>query len=426
MTRPLLALLAALLMLAGTPSPSPAQGPPPAQLEVGLVSADPEFLFWVGRTAMMAAGGAGSDEERERYLRIAVRAFERILALDPGEVRPRLELARAFFLMGEDSRAREQFEKALAGDLPPAVKGNIAAHLDLMQRRKRWFATLGVALAPDSNIGASDDEDTFHLGPLALRLNDPAEPEAGIGFHTWADFQYFHPLRRNLNWRAAADVSLWDYPNRPFDRLWLGARTGPQVLLGPLALSVLAEAGHTRRADRPESDEFGVRIESSLRLGQRLTLYPQARWIERRYRDIADQDGPHWSAGLSAGFRATPRLTLRGGLRVTGSRPEREDHRSRGRGLDLGASYDFRFGVTAALDASVARTAFEPDWGLLTRGEAKRRDRVRSYRLSLHHRGWKLGGFAPRLSVSREERDSNAQLQDYRRWHGEIALVRRF
>ncbi|MYE60331.1 MAG: DUF560 domain-containing protein, partial [Alphaproteobacteria bacterium] len=426
MTRPVLLLLAALLVLAW-PAPAPAQAPPPAgQLEVGLVSADPDFLFWIGRTAMQAAAGAKTLEARERYLRIAVRAFERLLVIDPSEVRPRLELARALFLLEEDRRARRQFEKALAGKLPAMVERNIRFHLDTLRRRKRWFATLGVALAPDSNIGAADDGDTLHVGPFRFRLDDPRKPESGIGLRTWGNVQYFHPLRPGLNWRAGADLSLREYPNREFDGLYAGVRTGPQILLGPLNVSLLAEAGHNRRAGQAESHEVGVRLESSLRLGPRLTLHPHARRVERTYRDVDEQDGPRWSAGLRAGFRATPQLTLHGGATHAGERPERRDYRNVRRSVDLGASYDAPFGITVGLDASIAWTRFEPDWGFLTQGEPKRKDRLRSYRLTLQHRGWKVGGFAPRLSVAREERRSNAQLQDYERWHGEIALVRRF
>lgn len=166
--------------------------------------------------------------------------------------------------------------------------------------------------------------------------------------------------------------------HKRFDGIHAGVQTGAQALLGPLNVSLLGEAGHNRRA------------------------------------------------GLRASLRVTPRLTLHGGAGHARERPERRDYRNSRRSLDLGGSYDLPFGITAGIDASVSRTAFEPDWGFLTRGEPKRRDRLRSYRLTLHHRGWTLAGFAPRLSVSREVRKSNAQLQAYDRWHGELAFVRRF
>ena len=376
--------------------------------------------------AVAAAEEAETPETRDRYLQIAVRAFERLIIIDPSEVRPRLELGRVLFLLEEDSDAEKQFEKALAGDLPVMVKRNIVAHLDTMQQRKRWFATLSVALAADDNIGAVDDGDTLYVGPFLFRLDNPAKRESGIGLHTWANGQYFHPLRRGINWRSGAELSLREYSHRRFDTVWLGVQTGPQLLSGPLALSLLAEAGYNRRAGRPESYELGFRLDSSLRVGQRLTLYPHARRVKRTYRKTGDQDGQRWSLGIRSNFRVTPRLTVHGGFRYSGEHPERRDYRSLRRSVDLGSNYDLPSSITVRLDVSFANTRFKPHWGFLTQGEPERKDRLRSYRFSLVHHGWTLRGFTPRLSVTRERRKSNAQLQGFERWQGQIAFVKQF
>ena len=67
--------------------------------------------------------------------------------------RVRLELARAFFLRGEDALANAQFESVLAGDLPPSVVSNVRRFLNTIGARKRWEAYLGLGLSSDSNIG---------------------------------------------------------------------------------------------------------------------------------------------------------------------------------------------------------------------------------------------------------------------------------
>lgn len=239
-------------------------------------------------------------------------------------------------------------------------------------------------------------------------------------------WQYFHPLRPNLNWRVNTDLSVRDHAHERFDQLYVSAQTGPQFLMGPLDLSLLAEAGHNRRANRPESDEVGLRMESAWYLNSRLSLRPHARWVQRTYREVIDGDGPRWGVGARAVFQAIPELTVHAGWRYDRERPEREDYRNVRQGVDVGGSFDLPLGITAALSASFSRTVFEPHWGFLARGEAERKDRQQSLRLSLHHRGWTLRGFAPRLAVVREIRDSNAQLQSYRRWHGEVTFVRQF
>ena len=88
----------------------------------------------------------------------AIAAFHGHAGRTTRAVRVRLELARAFFLKGEDRLARRHFEQVLAGKPPAAVALNVNRFLNIMRARKRWSLRLGVALAPDSNIGAGSDE----------------------------------------------------------------------------------------------------------------------------------------------------------------------------------------------------------------------------------------------------------------------------
>ena len=55
-------------------------------------------------------------------------------------MRVRLELARTFFLNGQDGLARRHFEAVLAGGVPLPVAANIYHFLNIMQARKRLTA----------------------------------------------------------------------------------------------------------------------------------------------------------------------------------------------------------------------------------------------------------------------------------------------
>ena len=81
-------------------------------------------------------------EERDEKLDEAIAAFRAILVDSPELVRVRLELARAFFLKGEDTLARRHFEQVLAGRLPPPV----AAICPAFPRTHPRPAALGGAL----------------------------------------------------------------------------------------------------------------------------------------------------------------------------------------------------------------------------------------------------------------------------------------
>ena len=60
----------------------------------------------------------------------------------------RLELARAFYVKGDDRLSRREFERVLAEDLPPPVVANIRTFPPPIRQRRRWSGYFGMALAP--------------------------------------------------------------------------------------------------------------------------------------------------------------------------------------------------------------------------------------------------------------------------------------
>ena len=87
---------------------------------------DGNVLFLYGLASLEASQRPGrADDEREILLNEAIGAFHVMLVEAPGLVRVRLELARAFFLKGEDDLATRHFEAVLAGGVPEAVTANV-------------------------------------------------------------------------------------------------------------------------------------------------------------------------------------------------------------------------------------------------------------------------------------------------------------
>ena len=110
---------------------------------------EPNALFLYGLASLEASQRPGrAGDEREILLNEAIAAFHAMLVEAP--VRVRLELARAFFLKGEDGLARRHFEAVLAGGVPEAVAVNVQRFLDEIRSRNRWSFNVGFALAPDT------------------------------------------------------------------------------------------------------------------------------------------------------------------------------------------------------------------------------------------------------------------------------------
>ena len=118
--------------------------------------AEANVRFLIGLAAIGASQRPGVVEaDREALLEEAIAALHVMLINSPGLVRVRLELARAFFLKGENDQSRRHFERVLAGNPPAVVIANVRRFLSEIRARRRWSLYAGFALAPDTNIGGT-------------------------------------------------------------------------------------------------------------------------------------------------------------------------------------------------------------------------------------------------------------------------------
>lgn len=95
-----------------------------AQQQAEERAGEPDFDFMYG----LAAVEMGEPQR-------AIFALERVLALRPQDHRARLELGRAYYLMGDYPTARRLFEQVLAAQPPPRVQANIRLFLDDITQR---------------------------------------------------------------------------------------------------------------------------------------------------------------------------------------------------------------------------------------------------------------------------------------------------
>ena len=166
-------------------------------------------LFRDGIAAIEEAQRAEGDR-RDELLDDAIASFREMLVADPKLVRVHLELARAFFLKGEDRLAKRHFEQVLAGDVPQPVAYNVRRFLSQIRARRRWDLHAGFALAPDTNIGAGSDKRIIYINVGGARLPFTRDAEdlttSGIGLSLWTGGEYQYPLGEGLRLRAGQPV----------------------------------------------------------------------------------------------------------------------------------------------------------------------------------------------------------------------------
>ena len=392
----------------------------------------PNALFLYGVASLEASQRPGrTDEEREVLLDEAIAAFHVMLVQAPGLVRVRLELARAFFLKGEDQLAQRHFEAVLAGGVPDAVAANVNLFLNEIRSRGRWSFNVGFALAPDSNIGAGSEERTIYISvfgrPLPFERDAEELTSSGIGVSVWGGAEYQVPIGERLRLRAGGEAARREYEGSQFDQLYLATHLGPRWLLDQNTEgSLLASARQRWIGTVPDNRELGARLEVARRLTPRVTVFANASWHDRRYRGREHLDGPVMDAALRGSWVVTP--TVRASLSVgyAQERPERARARNDSRWLGAGVTVALPLGFTVGGGGEVRWTDFEDEWFPNTPVGEDREDRTRSIRLSVHNRAFTLFGFSPELVVVNEERETNAQLYDYKRTRGELRFVRQF
>ncbi len=396
-------------------------------LQVGR-DGGPEMVFLVG----LAATGAALDprlaaDDRDGLLDLAIAAFRTLLADAPGLVRVRLELARAFFLKGEDDLARGHFELVLAGNPPEPVAENVNRFLQQIRARKRWSIFAGFALAPDTNIGATSAERIIYIGGLPFQRDQEELTTSGVGLSVWTNGEYQAPLSAGTRLRAGAYASRRDYAGSLFDRMFVALHAGPRWLVNPATeASLLASAQRSWLGNAPDFDAPGVRLEVDRRLTPRTRGAFRVSAHDRKYRSRSFLDGSTLDASLDGSWVAAPTIRVNFGLGVGRDRPETERWRHERRWVRAGADFALPRAFNLGVSVEQRWSDYEGNWFPFTITGEPREDRTRSVRLFLYNGRLTWRGFSPQLTVVHEVRDTNAQGYDYKRTGGELRAVRLF
>ena len=370
---------------------------------------------------------APKENEKRALLDEAIATLRAILIDEPGLVRVRLELARAFFYKQEDGLARAHFERVLAGNPPLAVVANVRRFLWQIRGRRRWSVHVGFALAPDTNIGGTSDERIIYIFGLPFRRDAEELTKSGVGLSVWGGGEYQHPLGERVRLRLGLDATRREYSGGEFDKMLLSGHVGPRVFATrSTEFSVLGNWRHQWTANEADYFDVGARLQGRHRLTTRITLNGRASWHERRYRTNKHLDGPVRSFSLGGVWVVAPTVRLDLTVGYGRDRPQLLRFRNDNKSLQTGVSFALPLGFTVGGSAGYRWTEFDSSWPPFTPSGVSRKDETWNLKASVLNRAFTAFGFSPQLSVVREVRTSNAQGSDYRRTSGELRFVRQF
>jgi outer membrane protein len=234
----------------------------------------------------------------------ATLAFERVLAVDPNHAGARLDMARAYFALGSDNRAKAEFEVVLTQKPPPAAKAVALKYLAAIDERDKAgkpqvTAYLAAGIGNDDNITSVTTNFTpaaqatygipFVPTGNAITHSSPfTAVEAGVAFNK--------PFSKQVAVFGGLDAKQRSYIQRhTYDSTTLDGRLGVgysrELHLYRLSLigQTLSQEGEAPTLPKQTSDRNMVGINGEWRytLNERNLLGLFAQFNEQRYPTVA-------------------------------------------------------------------------------------------------------------------------------------------
>lgn len=155
-----------------------------------IYAGDPDFDFFYGLAALDSG-----------YPALASFAFERIIMFDHGTPRVRLELARAYYLLGNFDSAAEEFKRVLLLDPPRNVKDKVEQFLQAIQAQRDtqslvYAGSVSIVGGYDSNVNSATSERSIFSDLLSstVTLSEDSRKQEDAFTGVAAQFNMNYPL----------------------------------------------------------------------------------------------------------------------------------------------------------------------------------------------------------------------------------------
>lgn len=224
-------------------------------------------------------------------------AFERVLAVNPEFAAARLDMARAYYQLGDLQRARTEFTAALKQNPSESTRANIRKYLDAIEaqkegKRTRFSAYAEGGLGRDSNVNSSTGQPQIFVDLFATMATlDSTSVKAADNYYAVnAGGEINHELSDKWGLYAAGDLRIRGNNTRSqFDTLGLDARAGVMFEAKADRFRVAVLGGRYNLGGLHNSDTSGLKGEwrHVFSPGNQLNAFAQA--VQYRYIDVSMQ-----------------------------------------------------------------------------------------------------------------------------------------
>ncbi|MBZ0145456.1 MAG: tetratricopeptide repeat protein [Rhodocyclaceae bacterium] len=384
-----------------------------------------DYDYWLG----VAALDSGRADR-------ATLIFERVLAVNPDHAAARLDMARAYYALGDFQRAKTEFEQVSRHeDTPPAARQTIDRYLaaineNAQKRGVRLTGYLEAALGRDSNLNSATSANTifvplfntnFTLGPNSQRAADNFLAVGGGAELTYA-------LSGGFSLFAGIDLKQRMHRNRDtYDAGSADYRAGFQAVHGKdtFRLTVGRNEYSLDHADYRRIGSLGLELRHAADARTQVIAFGQSSEI------LYLQDGSqsYSSDQIIAGIGFVRTLEWSGNPLIFGSIYAGDDVVTRRRADGDRSLYGARIGIQRALrdDLDAFATFSLQQSNYKNRNilfQETRREAQYDLGIGLNWRFQPDWLFKPQLTYTRS--DSNFQIYDYGRTEFSLTLRKDF
>lgn len=352
----------------------------------------------------------------------AAAMLRRLLDEKPDAASVRLELARILLARGDAEGARRALRQAQAGVLPADVAAVVDQFAAALRTTRPFGGSFQLAVAPDSNVNRATDARTLDTVIAPLTLSRAARSQSGLGVRASGTAFARIAVGDTLSLLPRVSGSGSFYRQRMFDDASASALVGLEWVSGRDRVTPSAGPGWRWYGGSLYARTNTAALDWLHPMGRRAQLGVSVSAASARYRRNALQDGGLFDMSATVERALSPRAGI--GVTVGATRQTARDPGYATVSGQLGVSgwRDLRR-TTVFASAALRRT--EGDARLFLFPDRRREWLVQaSAGATLRQLSWK--GFAPLVRATFERNASSVGLYDYRRFAGEIGIVRAF
>lgn len=258
----------------------------------------PDFDLLLG----MAALDAGHPTQ-------AVFALERVLAVEPDNARARAELARAYFQMGENEAAKQEFTTVRQQTLPPELTKAVDSYLSAIEgrfasARTRIDVFIEGAAGYDSNVNGATDQSQIAipaLGNLIFTLDNSGREQDSGFFELGAGTFFSTPFQGRQDLKIFGGINLNERitPGAiDFRTRFADGQVGLHYTLDQDAFLVSAQGQRFYIGGNPNRDQLGSTVQWLHTYSERTQFSVFGQYAAQRFPGQGVRDVDQWSGGV--------------------------------------------------------------------------------------------------------------------------------